>query len=510
MYIPELIKRSAKWNSERVAIVFEGREVTYREFMDRATRIANGLRGLGLVKGDTVAVLMGNYPAMAESQFALALGGFVYVRLNPRLSPKEYATILNDSEAKAVLVGGDFESTVRQIQPDLKSAKNIILEGSKDGTWIDYENLIRSSSSEQLKLEATGNDYYSIRYSSGTTGRPKGILHTEKSRKASLLNAFIDTPMSANDVMLHVSPLSHGSSLYLFECFVVGGRNIIARSFDARKIFETIEREKVTVTYVVPTMISILLESKDVGKWDLSSLKCVIYAGSPMAPSKLKEAIDRFGSIFHQVYGMGEVPNVVASLKREEHSQVIKGWTSGSSMPAGRPSLLCDVKIVDENFHEVKLGEIGEIIVKSEQMLEKYWKLPDETKRKMHGDWLCSGDLGRMDASGYLYVVERKDDLIISGGFNIYPTEVENVLCRHPKVLEASVIGVPHAKWGEAVKAVVVLKSGAVATADEIIDFCKSEIADFKRPKSVEFLEALPKNATGKILKKELRARYRK
>lgn len=508
MTIVNLIKRSSQWFSDRIAVVFDQEKITYREFILRTNCLSNGLLNLGLRQGDHVAILMGNTIHMMESQFALAFGGLVWVKLNPRTSLQECLHILNDSESKAILLGREYGDILKEISKDLKYIKHIIFDGPPVPGWENYEALVSSSASSYPKIEVRENDLYSIRYSSGTTGEPKGILHSERARMTSLINVILDTPLNEQDTMLHASPLSHGSALYFLECFVKGGKNVILNKFDPLAFFAAVAKEKVTMTYVVPTMIYMLLESKDLQDYDLSSLKRIVYAASPIAPLKLKEAIQKFGNIFHQIYGMSEAPNVITSLRKEEH--LLAGNEAGDGLlcSAGRPSLLSDVKIVGPDHRDVKPGEVGEVCIRSTQLMERYWKLPRETEEKLRGDWFLTGDMGRIDENGYLYIVDRKNDMIISGGLNIYPSEVENAIFQHPGVLECAVIGIPDEKWGEAVQAFVVLKENRTATEEEVIRFCRSKIANYKKPHRVEFVECLPKNSLGKVLRRELRAKY--
>jgi acyl-CoA synthetase (AMP-forming)/AMP-acid ligase II len=473
--------------------------------MDRVNRLANGLRGLGLKKGDNVAILMGNYPIMVESQFALSMAGMVYIRTNPRLSAKEYLRILNDSKARGILVGNEFGDIMAEVATELQHAEFIIYDGSGAKGWINYEEIVDQSPNDDQCVKISSEDYNSLRYSSGTTGHPKGILHTERSRMASLINVLVDTPISDEDVMLHVSSLSHGSSLYFLECFVQGAKSIILNSFDPESFFHTIEKERVTKTYLVPTMISMLLDADRHDQYDLSSLDCAIYAGSPLAPQKLREAIGVFGNIFHQVYGLGEAPNVITSLNKKDHLAFMERAEKKEQLSAGRASLLSLVKIVDEARRELGPGEVGEIVIKSDQLMKGYWNLPQKTEESFHEGWFYTGDIGMKDELDYLYVVERKKDMIISGGFNVYPAEVERAICSHPAVSEVAVVGIPDEKWGEVIKAFVVIKRGIKVSEEEIINVCKENIASFKKPRSVEFVDSLPKTATGKILKKELK-----
>jgi acyl-CoA synthetase (AMP-forming)/AMP-acid ligase II len=326
------------------------------------------------------------------------------------------------------------------------------------------------------------------------------------------MNYYADVyPLSPEDIVLHLAPLTHGSGFYALPSVGKGALNLIlkAKKFDPELVFQTIEERRVTnIAFLTPTMINMLINSPYIDKYDLSSLRCIVYGGSPMYVEDLKRAVRKMGKIFVQIYGQGEAPMTISYLRKEEH--LIDGTEEEMArlMSAGIPRTDAEVKIFDEEDRELPPGKMGEIVVRGDIVMKGYWNKPDDTAETLRGGWLHTGDLGMMDDKGYIYIMDRKRDMIISGGINIYPREIEEVILRHPAVYEVAVVGVPDPVWGESIKAIVVLRDGTKTTEEEIIDFCKENIASFKKPKSVEFVDSLPKSAYGKILKREIREKY--
>ena len=309
---------------------------------------------------------------------------------------------------------------------------------------------------------------------------------------------------------MHAAPLSHGSGLYGIPNVAKGAANVIlhTKSFEPKAVFETVARRRVTNMFVAPAMIKRLVTSPEIGRYDLSSIRCINYGGAPIYEEDLKEAVRKMGRVFVQLFGQAESPMTITYLRKEEHllegnEKQMKRLTS-----AGIPRTDVEVKIFDSKDQELPPGEMGEIVVRGEVVMKGYWRNPEATAETMRGGWLHTGDLGIMDERGYFYILDRAKDMIISGGENIYSREIEDVIIKHPAVYEVAVIGVPDEKWGEAVKAIVSLREGKKATGEEIIDFCKQHLASYKKPKSVDFIEAIPKNPYGKVLKRELREKY--
>ena len=506
------IRRGASYHGERTAVVFGGQRLTFREVHERSNRLANGLLDLGIKKGDRVASLNRNCSQHIEIAFARYKIGSVDVTLNPRLSLDELIWQLNDSESEVLFVSEELLGNVRQaLQSRKTTIKHVIPLSGAMGGEIDYEALLSSSShKEPPPIEVDEKEPGAIMYSGGTTGRPKGIVHPRQTIWAVTRNMLMDMipDLTKEDVFLGLQPLYHAVGMFILPCWLRGATHVIVPEFKPEIAFDVIEEEKVTAIKTVPTVLIRMLDNPDLNKKDLNSLKTIIYGASPMPVEKLKQAIRIFGPIFIQNYGQTEAPLSLCLLRKEEH--VENGLPEGSARLAsiGRPYTSVEVRVVGEDGRDVSEGEIGELTVRGDHMMKEYWKLPEETEKVLKNGWLKTRDMAKMDKDGYVFLVDRKSEMIISGGLNIYPNEVEQVLYRHPAVREAAVFGIPDEAWGEMVKAVVSLRPGASVTEVELIDFCRSRLAGFKKPKSIDFVENLPKSAEGKVLRRELRAPY--
>lgn len=511
MNIGHLLTKASRTYSERLSLVYGDERFTYQETNERVNRFANTFKVLGLRKGDRLALVQRNCPQILETIFACFKAGIAAVPINARLHPKELAYIIDDSGAKALVYSEEFIETVKSIREYLRGTRHFIcLSEAPDS--LDYEKLISSGKPEEAEVDVNTNDLAWIFYTSGTTGKPKGAMLTHKTILTMIINYYADIYfLSPEDVVLHIAPLTHGSGFYALPVFGKGSLNLIlkAKKFDPELIFQTIEEKRVTnIAFVTPTVINMLLHSPHIDKYDLSSLRCIVYGGSPMYVEDLKRAIKKMGKIFVQIYGQGEAPMTISYLRREEH--LIGGTEEEMArlMSAGIPRTDVELKIFDEQDSELPLGKMGEVVVRGDIVMKGYWNKPDDTAETLRNGWLHTGDLGMMDDEGYIYIMDRKKDMIISGGINIYPREVEEVMLRHPAIHEVAVIGVPDPIWGESIKAIVVLRDGVKATEEEIIGFCKDNIASFKKPKSVEFVDSLPKSAYGKIPKREIREKF--
>ena len=348
-------------------------------------------------------------------------------------------------------------------------------------------------------------------YTSGTTGRPKGAMLTHRNLLSMTLAYYADYgPLGPTDTILHAAPLSHGSGLYALPNMAKGAAHVIleSKSFDPEMVFKAIEECKVTNMFAAPTMVNLLVQSPAVDRYDFSSLKKLIYGGGPMHAEDLKEARRKLGPCLVQLYGMGETPMTITYLPSEDH--VVEGSPQKVKRlaAAGIPHTGVEVKVFDPDDREVPCGKLGEVVTRSDVVMKGYWRDPKATAETLQGGWLHTGDMGYVDEQGYLFLMDRSKDMIISGGENIYPREIEEVILQHPAVREVAVIGVPDPKWGEAVKAVVSMIPGESVTQDELIIFCKDRMASYKKPKSVDFVDELPKNNYGKIVKRDLRTRY--
>jgi long-chain acyl-CoA synthetase len=430
------------------------------------------------------------------------------VPLDYRIVSRELTYLLNDSEANTLIIGANYLHLVSSIRSELSTVKNLFFIGQSVKNMQSYDECVSSYPSTEPDTDAGENDLATLYYTSGTTGSPKGVMMTHRNLVAAMMNMMEALPVRSADVTLHTSPFSHIAAVWplLVHCFA-GATNVVLEKFDPRVVLEAIEDNKVTTWNSVPTMILRLTEYPDLTNYELSSLRWVGYGAAPMPAEVLKRAMLNLGNLFLQVYGSTET-YIVTLLTKEDH--IVEGPEDkvrrlGS---CGKPLSGCEVRVVNEPGKNIIPGEIGEIIVRGDSVTRGYWKLPEETARTIKRGWFYTGDLATVDEEGYIYIIDRKKELIISGGENISPKEVEEVIYGHPSVFEVAVIGVPDKKWGEATKAVVVLRSGKAATEEEIIAFCRHNLARFKVPKSVVFTDSLPKTASGKISRKELKDRY--
>jgi acyl-CoA synthetase (AMP-forming)/AMP-acid ligase II len=510
--IGKLLTKSARTFPNNLAIVHGSRRFTYAQFNARANRLANALCKLGVEQGDNVALLQYNYPEMLESMFACFKAGCGAVPINWRLHPKEFAFIIDHSEAKAVILSPEFNESIVDIRGRIKKAQHLITLAGAEGERLDYESIVSAESEEFADAEVQDDVLAWLFYTSGTTGMPKGAMLSHRNLLAMTMNFYADIcpGFGPDDVVLHAAPLSHGSGLYALPNIGKAAANIIleSQSFDPDLIFKAIQDYRVTNMFAAPTMIKLMVESPAVDRYDHSSLKALNYGGAPMLAEDQKEAMTKLGPCLVQLYGQGESPMTITYLPHRDH--VLDGTQEQMKRlsSAGFPRTDVEVKIFDPDDRELAPGEAGEIVTRSDLVMKGYWRNPEATAEMLKNGWLHTGDVGYMDECGYLFIMDRSKDMIISGGENIYPREIEEVLIRHPAVREVAVVGVPDPQWGEAVKAVVSLVKGISATGDELIAFCKGHIASYKKPKSVDFVDKLPKNNYGKILKRELRARY--
>ena len=511
MNVGTLFTKSARTFPEKLALCQEEREWTYAEANSRINSLANGLRGIGLEKGEKVAILAFNCPQFLETLFACFKAGLCTVPINLRLHPSEYSYIVDHSDCAAIVFSEDFREPLSALGGHLPKVRHFICLSDGLNEMLDYECLINSNSPDFADVYVERDDLAWIFYTSGTTGAPKGAMLSHGNLLAMTMNFYADIhPLGPEDAVLHAAPLSHGSGLYSLANVGKAANNVIlgSRSFDPEIVCATIQKRKITNMFAAPTMIKMLVSFPEISKYDLSSLKCLNYGGGPIYLEDLKEALRKLPDCLVQLYGQGEAPMTITYLRREEHLLIGNKEQMERLKSAGIARTDVEVRVVDEDDNEVSAGTMGEIVVRGEVVMKGYWKNAEATAETLRNGWLHTGDLGKMDDRGYIYLLDRSKDMVISGGENIYPREVEDILLRHPAIHEVAVIGVPDEKWGEALKAVVSLKPGAKVSEEEIIDFCKRNLASYKKPKSIEFVDVIPKNPYGKILKKDLREKY--
>ena len=511
MNVGTLFSNSARTFPNNLAICYGDKEWTYAQANARINQLANAFKNLGIKKQEHVAILQFNCPQMIETLSACFKARICAVPINWRLHPKEYSFIIDHSDSVAVVFTEDFRDPLYSLRKDMPKVKHYICLSNAKEDMLDYEELIKNQSPEFDDVEVSKDDLAWLFYTSGTTGTPKGAMLTHGNLLAMTMNFFADmSPLGPDDAILHAAPLSHGSGLYSLPNVAKGANNVIleTKSFEPQVVFETIQKRKITNMFAAPTMVKLLVTSPEIDNYDLSSLRCLNYGGGPMYAEDLKEAVRKLGQVLVQLYGQAESPMTITYLRKEEHLTEGTEEEMKRLSSAGINRTDVEVKVFDENDAEVPAGTSGEIVVRGEVVMKGYWKQLEETEQTFKGGWLHTGDIGYMDEKGYLFLLDRSKDMLISGGENIYPREVEDVIVRHPAVHEAAVIGVPDEKWGEAVKAVVSLKKGMKVTENDIMDFCKDNLASYKKPKSVDFVDELPKNPYGKILKRGLREKY--
>ena len=501
-----------EWNAllypDKIALyeVATGRQWTFREHNEVVNKLCNALYGLGLEKGDRAAVLAGDLIEYCQIAM-ICKAGLVYVPINWRLTEREAVHIINESGAKVLFVDQEHVDIVRSLKKDIPGVKHLICINGSPGDMINYDDFIASASPEDPGVDVEETDILGLAYTSGTSALPKGVVRTHGDVLTSDVLQVRDPRYRHDDSFLGVLPLFHVAMLHVqFAMYMIGATQYIMR-FEPKAVMETIQKYKTTVFVAVPTMVITIMEHPDFPKYDLSSLRVLLYTGSPMPTGAAKKAWNALGPILFQMFGATEGGGTI--LLAEDHAKAFSDTSKEHILSsAGRPMIGAVLKIVDDNDNEVPVGTMGEICFSTKGMPDRYWNKPEETAETFKNGWFHTGDMGKMDEEGYIYILDRKKDIIISGAENVSAREVEEIIYTHPAVQECAVIGVPSERWGEEVKAIVVPRQGMTVTSEGIVEYCQDKMAGYKRPRSAEVWEELPKNPSGKILKREIRERY--
>ena len=509
LLVTDFLRRAAKLYPAKTAVVDADRRFTYAEFQARVHRLANALRGLGVRAGDRVCILSPNSHAFLESFYGTSLIGAILVPLNYRLVAAEHEYILNHAGVSTVLVDGDYTAMVDSIRPQLRSVRHWIVAGAgaaPPAGWSDYEALLEAASPDAPPAIALAEtDLVSINYTSGTTARPKGVMLSHRSLYLNAYNLMVHLGMRHDDVELWTLPMFHCNGWGgVYALTGLGGTHIVLRAIDARTIFELIEREGVTFACMAPAVLRAILDYPDKARHQIRTRPRFTVAGAPPPAAFIARLEEELGWQFIEIYGLTETSPLL-TVSHPDHYTRPDDWARRSH--AGVEGIGVEIRVLGEDGEAVPGDDetIGEVCARSNVVFDGYWEQPQETARAIRDGWFHTGDLAVWDAVGNVHIVDRQKDVIISGGENISSPEVEDALYQHPAVQECAVIGVPHPKWGETPKALVVLHPGHSATAEELIAFCRTRIAHFKCPTSVDFIPELPRTATGKLQKFKLR-----
>ena len=512
LLVNDFLRRAAKLYPDKTAVVDGDRRFTYRELQARVQRLANALRSLGVGKGDRVCILSPNSHFFLESFYGTSLIGAILVPLNYRLTAADHEYILNHAGVAVVLVDREYTGVVDEIRPRLHTVRHWVAatdDGDAPPGWSDWERMVGAAPPDAPPpIALDENDVISINYTSGTTARPKGVMMTHRNCYVNAYNLIAHLGIRHDDVELWTLPMFHCNGWGgVYALTAMGGTHVVLRTIDAQRIYDLVAREGVTFACMAPAVLRTILDYPDKARHAIRTRPRFTVAGAPPPAAFIERLENELGWQFIQIYGLTETAPLL-TVSAPDHYTRADDWARRAH--AGVEGIGVEIQVLDDEGRPVARDgvAVGEICARSNVVFEGYWEQPDETARAIRDGWFHTGDLAVWDAVGNVHIVDRKKDVIISGGENISSSEIEDALYQHPAVLECAVVGVPHERWGETPKALVVLRPGHAPTADDIIAFCRDHLAHFKCPTSVEFIAELPRTATGKLQKFKLRERY--
>lgn len=509
--VGELYERAIAHGGDRVAVTDGPRSLSYRELGDHGLRLAAGLQALGVTGGDRVAFLMANCAEYVAWEYAVARCGATRVPLAVLLGDDDHVYMMNFARCRVLVYHARFAARVAAIAPRLASVEHYVCVGEADALpsgHLASAGLLAGHEPRPRPVEVDPEDIAGIYFTGGTTGRPKGVMLSHRSWFHTIYAELLDFDVAWQEVFVFTTPMTHAAGCLLLPVLLRQGRCVLLDRFDPELLLTTIAAERATATLLVPTMLYLLLDHPTRRAHDLGSLRNVLYGAAAIAPERLRQALEAFGPVFTQFFGQTEAPMALTSLPRECHLDRGRPASDEVLASAGRPTYPTAIRIVDDAGMDVPQGEPGELVARAPNVMSGYLDDPAATAEALRDGWLHTGDIARQGPDGLITIVDRKKDVIISGGFNVYPREVEDVLYGHPAVRQAAVVGAPHEKWGEEVRALVVLHEGARADAGELIEFVRARKGALHAPKAIEFTDRIPLTGLGKVNRKAIRARY--
>ncbi|WP_110207792.1 AMP-binding protein [Nocardioides daejeonensis] len=506
--LPDTLDRACGNYRDQIAIVEDERRLTYSELRDLSDRLGSALVSLGVEKGQRVGLLMPNCLEFIPCQHGIWKAGAVLVQMPTRASASVQRANLAQTEATTLIYHASLEGIVEEMRADLPGLTRFVRVGGDpaDSGDHDFTTLVDKQPAGRPAVQIAEDDECYVLFTSGSTGEPKGVVQSHFTWGHYSITAGLEIGDTRwGEVFAHGAPLTHYTQIFVMPTFLRGGTNVMLPGLEVESLLENIQRHKITATAVVPTIIYLLLDHPGRENYDLSSLHTMLYAGSPIAPERLRQALEVFGSIFIQTYA-GTEPGYVSCMRKSDHrvdsEQAIQRLASG-----GRPIPYVEVSIQDDDDNPLPVGEVGEVCSRQLGQMLSYVD-SSRNAEALRGGWVHTGDIGKLDEDGFLYIVDRKKDMVVSGGFNVFPRQVEDVICADAEVAQAAVIGIPHPKWGEAVHAFIVRKPGSEVSAEQIQARVKAELGSIPSPKTVDFVDELPVNPAGKVDKKTLRAPF--